>query len=255
VETAGNARDARATERRGQRMIWIGTGVVVLLVAALTAVLLATQGGTSVPGPAKPSAADLAAPKSLQHAAAAIGFHPEPIPGVGKIEDDPASAAVPSTNPALLAAGTAAPAFTLKTPLGEAVSLHDFAGKALLLEFFATSCPHCQAEAPHLEKLYRSLDHSRYAMASINADGEGAPSIYAFHRYFGLTYPALIDVRGRAGSWHSPGALGPVTAAYKVSNFPTFYVISPSGRVTYAANAEEPTAKLMQELQRAAAGG
>jgi peroxiredoxin len=236
-------------------MIWIGTGVVLLVVVLVTAVLVATHRGSSVPGPAKPSAADLAAPKALQRAAAAIGFHPEPIPGVGKIEDDPASAAVPATNPGLLAVGTAAPSFTLKTPLGETVSLHDFAGKALLLEFFATSCPHCQAEAPHLEKLYRSLDHSRYAMASINADGEGAPSIYAFHRYFGLTYPALIDVRGRAGSWHSPGALGPVTAAYKIVNFPTFYVISPSGRVRYAANAEEPTAKLMQELQQAAAGG
>ncbi len=255
METAGSARDARVTERRGQRIALIGTAVVVLVVAAVTVVLVATRGGSSAPGPATPSAADRAAPKALQHAAAAIGFHPEPIPGVGKIEDEPASAAVPSTNASLLAPGTQAPAFTLKTPLGETMSLSSFAGKALLLEFFATSCPHCQAEAPHLEKLYTSLDHSRYAMASVNADGEGAPSIYAFHRYFGLSYPALIDVRGTPGSWHSPGPAGPVTAAYKIVNFPTFYVISPSGKVTYAANAEEPTAKLMQELQRAAAGG
>jgi len=254
VETAGSARDARATGR-GQRVIVIASAAVVVAVVLVTVVLVATRGGTSAPGPAAPSAEDLAAPKSLQHAAAAIGFHPEPIPGVGKIEDEPASAAVPSTNPKLVAPGTPAPAFALKTPLGQTVSLHDFAGKALLLEFFATSCPHCQAEAPHLEKLYRSLDRSRYAMASINADGEGAPSIYAFHRYFGLSYPALIDVRGRPGSWHSPGPSGPVTTAYGISNFPTFYVISPSGKVAYAANAEEPTAKLMQELQQAAAGG
>jgi peroxiredoxin len=256
VETAGSARGARALERRRQqRLIWIATGIVVVVVAAVTAVLVASRGGSSAPGPAKPSAADLAAPKALQRAAAAIGFHPEPIPGVGEIEDDPASAAVPATNPALLKPGTAAPPFTLKTPLGETVSLAGLRGKAVLLEFFATSCPHCQAEAPHLERLYRSIDRTRYAFVSVNADGEGAPSIYAFHRYFGLTYPALIDVRGRPGSWHSPGPAGPVTSAYKVVNFPTFYVISPSGRITWAANAEEPTAAIRQQLERAAAGG
>jgi cytochrome oxidase Cu insertion factor (SCO1/SenC/PrrC family) len=46
-----------------------------------------------------------------------------------------------------------------------------------------------------------------------------------------------------------------VTSAYRIVNFPTFYVISPSGRVTWAANAEEPTAAIAQQLQRAAQGG
>ncbi len=40
-----------------------------------------------------------------------------------------------------------------------------------------------------------------------------------------------------------------------IMSFPTFDVISPSGRVAYAANVEEPTAALMQELQQAPAGG
>ena len=84
------------------------------------------------------------------------------------------------------------------------MSLSDYAGKALLIEFFATSCPHCQAEAPHLQGLYKTLDTSRQQMVSINADSEGAPSVYAFHRYFGLPYPALLDLGPRAGSWHSP---------------------------------------------------
>ena len=44
-------------------------------------------------------------------------------------------------------------------------------------------------------------------------------------------------------------------ARAEIMSFPTFYVISPSGRVAYAANVEEPTATLMQELQQAAAGG
>jgi hypothetical protein len=167
VGRAGRARDQRELDQqRQQRMVWIATSGVLLAVVAVAAVLVVRNRTPAAPGPATPSAADRAAPASLKLAANKIGFHPEPIPGVGKIEDKPASDAAPNANPDLLKPGTTAPAFSLKTPLGDTVSLSDFAGKALLLEFFATSCPHCQAEAPHLEALYNSLDRSRYAMAS-----------------------------------------------------------------------------------------
>jgi peroxiredoxin len=255
VGSAGQAREQDGREwQRQQRMMWITTCGVLLAVVAVATLLVVRNRAPAAPGPATPSAADRAAPASLKLAAGKIGFHPEPIPGVGKIEDEPASDAAPNANPDLLKPGTPAPSFSLKTPLGDTVSLSDYAGKALLLEFFATSCPHCQAEAPHLEALYRSLDPSRYAMASINADGEGAPSVYAFHRYFGLRYPAMLDVRGRPGSWHSPQPPGPVTVSYKIDRYPTWYVIAPNGTVSWASTSEQPTAKLLAELQRAAGG-
>ena len=74
-----------------------------------------------------------------------------------QVEDQPASAASPPSNPNLLKAGTKAPAFTLKTPTGETVSLSDYRGKATLLEFFATWCPHCNAESPHIRTLSKSM--------------------------------------------------------------------------------------------------
>ncbi|HZI35346.1 MAG TPA: TlpA disulfide reductase family protein, partial [Gaiellales bacterium] len=157
-------------------------------------------------------------------------------------------------NTTLLKPGTVAPAFSLKTPEGDTVSLSDYAGKALLIEFFATSCPHCQAEAPHLHGLYNMLDTSREQMVSINADSEGAPSVYAFHRYFGLQYPALLDLGPQVGSWHSPQNPGPITNAYHIQGYPTFYVIAPDGTVRWASDNEQPTAKLKQELDQAAAG-
>jgi peroxiredoxin len=188
----------------------------------------------------------------LRDAAAKLGFHPQLIPGVGSIEDKPASDAPTQTNPNLLKPGAVAPQFSLKTPQGDTVSLAGLRGKAVLLEFFATWCPHCQAEAPHLKRLYASLDHDRYAMASINADGENAASTYAFHRYFGLGYPALLDPGAKAGSWTSPGLPGPTTRAYKIDSYPTFYVIAADGTVHWAAAGEQPTAKLFQELHQAA---
>jgi peroxiredoxin len=253
------ARDLRlgqptAQERRKQqRSMWLATAGLVIALGLMAAFLVWKNQPPSAPPPAKPTAADLTAPRSLRLAAAKIGFHPQLIPGVGSIEDKSASDA-PAPDSALLKPGTPAPAFSLQTPQGETVSLSDYKGKALMVEFFATSCPHCQAEAPHLKRLYASLDHSSYQMVSINADGESAPSVYAFHRYFGLAYPALLDPGSHVGSWSSPGSPGPVTTAYKINRYPTFYVIAPNGTVHWSGDGEQPTAKLFQELKTAANG-
>jgi thiol-disulfide isomerase/thioredoxin len=167
------------------------------------------------------------------------------------LENEPASAAQPSTNLDLLKPGTLAPAFTLKTPQGQTVSLSDFRGKPVLLELFATWCPHCQAEAPHLAKLATELQPKGVAFISINADSENAASVYAFHRYFGLPYPALLDQGTPTGSFTQQGASGPVTSAYHLRSYPTFYVISPTGRITFASDGEQPDALLRQELLQA----
>ena len=98
--------------------MWLATGGVVLAIIAMVAVLNRLNQAPSAPGPAKPTAADLNAPKSLRVAAAKVGFHPQLIPGVGEIEDKSASDAPAPTNSTLLKPGTAAPAFSLKTPRG-----------------------------------------------------------------------------------------------------------------------------------------
>ena len=252
--TAGSEglRPERAQMKRQQLIAWVATGVAALIVLAVAGLLVARNQAPAAPPPAKPSDADLNAPKALRDAAAAVGFKPEPIPGVGNIEDDPASDATTPTTTGLLKVGAAAPVFTATTPLGEKVSLAALKGKAVLLEFFATSCPHCQAEAPHLEKMYRSLDKSRYAVVGVNADGENAASVYAYHRYFGLSFPTVIDHGAQVGSWHSPAAPGPITSSYHIARYPTFYVLRPDGTVQWVSDGEQPTAKLQQELQQAA---
>jgi peroxiredoxin len=152
----------------------------------------------------------------------------------------------------VLNVGTEAPAFALKTPEGRTVGLADLRGKVVLLEFFATWCPHCDAEAPHLRALFGSLPKSRYAFVSVNADSENAASVFAFHRYFGLRYPALLDPSAHPGSYHDQGVAGAVTKRYRVRVYPTFYVIAPNGRIVWAADSEQPDALLRQELARAA---
>src|SRR6476620_1359472 len=221
-----------ARRHRTQRLVRAATACVPLIVVAATPAIVArSQTGVAPPPAHTTSAADRNAPAALKRAAAAIGFHTTTEPGVGVLESEPASAARPSTNPDLLKPGTTAPAFTLKTPEGQTVSLSDFRGKAVLLEFFATWCPHCQDEAPHLAKLARELAPKKVAFVSVNADSEDAASVFAFHRYFALPYPALLDSGQPAGSFTSQGGSGPVTSAYHLASYPTMYVITPSGKV------------------------
>jgi len=199
--------------------------------------------------------ADRDAPASLITAAAKIGFRPNVEDGVGVIENEPASSALPPINPDLLAVGSIAPGFRLRTPQGQTFSLAQERGSAVLVEFFATWCPHCDAEAPHLRDLYAALRDSgtHVEFLAINADGETAPSVYAYHRYFGLPFPALLDPSAVPGSWTSPGDAGPVTTAYHVANYPTLYVLDPRGVIVWRSDGEQPDALLRDELLRAAA--
>jgi peroxiredoxin len=243
-----------APRRVSIRLVWLATAGVAVVVAIAVGLLLATRPGSSTPPPAARSAGDDGAPPALVAAADAVGFAPTTEPGVGVVETMPASAAAPPSNPSLLDAGSKAPAFSLRTPQGEVVRLADYRGKAVLLEFFTTWCPHCNAQAPYLVDLYRSLPKSRYAFLSVNADGEDAASVFAYHRYFGMPFPALLDPSSQPGSFHEQGAPGPVTTAYHVLSYPTFYVLDPTGRVAWSGDGEQPDALLRQELARAAGG-
>ena len=241
--------------RKAKTVIFTVTLALAIVALVGVGVLAVTHKVTSsAPPPASSIAAsDRTASQSLITAAAAVGFHPNVEAGVGKIESKPASAAHAPSTSNLLAVGTIAPSFTLKTPQGQKISLSDFRGKGTLVEFFATWCPHCAAEAPHLHALYASLPRASYGFVSVNADGETAPSVFAYHTYFGLQFPALLDPSSNAGSFNSPGGAGTVTAAYKVHSFPTFYVLDRQGVVIWRSDGEQPDALLREELKRAAA--
>ena len=263
VDREGQAEEARfplgpgrpALKKSTRHGLALVMGVAIVTVVAV-GVLAATTGSKSgSPRIVTIPVADRKAGTALLQAAEAVGFRPTSESGAGEVESRPLTGASQPAAKDLLPVGSAAPRFTLRTPAGEAVSLASLRGKTVLLELFATWCPHCAAEAPHLKAMYAKLPHDRYAFASVNADSEDAASVLAYHIWFGLPFPALLDPGTDPGSFRSAGSPGPVSTKYKVKLFPTFYVIDSQGRIAWSAAGEQPDALLLQQLRRASRAG
>lgn len=68
--------------------------------------------------------------------------------------------------------GKAPPVFSAATLDGEQVSLNDFEGQVVLLDFWATWCAPCIVELPNLQRIYREHHEAGFEIVSISLDQE-----------------------------------------------------------------------------------
>jgi peroxiredoxin len=245
------SKDVRRDKARAMRTAIIATAALAVLIAGVGVAISIANGSSKAVAQAAPAAAQPAATQDSS-APGAIDFQPTRVLDTGRVEGLPADAVHLADNPNLLAVGIEAPDFSLASASGGKVKLSELRGKAVLVEFSATWCPHCQAEAPHLKELISKLSQSRFIMLQVNADSEDAASMQAFDRFYGITTPSLLDPGNVPGSFYHQGSSGPVTSQYRVAVYPTFYVIDPKGRIAWRADHEQPDALIRQKLQDAA---
>ena len=90
--------------------------------------------------------------------------------------------------------GKRAPDFSLRSVEGKKVSLADYKGKAVLINFWATWCAPCKIEMPWLIALRSQYAPQGFEILGVNADDPGTPrtKLAKFGQEQGLNYPLLL---------------------------------------------------------------
>src|SRR5215467_10093557 len=102
------------------------------------------------------------------------------------------------------------PEFSLVTPEGKKISLKDFRGKTVFLNFWATWCVPCREEMPAMEKLYQEYKDDNFVVLAINVKDRKQEAI-SFIKELKITYPVALDPEAEVaqlyGCWGDPPAL------------------------------------------------
>ncbi|MDM5246539.1 MULTISPECIES: redoxin domain-containing protein [unclassified Lysinibacillus] len=127
--------------------------------------------------------------------------------------------------------GDIPPDFTLTSLDGKDVTLSELRGKKVVLNFWATWCPPCKAEMPHMQKYYEQhAKEDNVEIIAVNltsqerdfsADGK-IDTVMTFRDSFELTFPILLDQKKE------------VSPQYNVMMIPTTYFIDSNGYIQRA---------------------
>lgn len=88
--------------------------------------------------------------------------------------------------------GGQAPNFTLKTPDGESLSLSDFRGRPVMINFWSTRCGPCVIEMPHIQAVYDKRSNQGLVVLAINIS-DSAATAKQFVTDQGFTFTVLLD--------------------------------------------------------------
>ncbi len=120
---------------------------------------------------------------------------------------------------------TGASNFTLMSAHGSDISLSDYEGKFVLLNFWATWCPPCVKEMPALNNLHKKLNSSDGLEVVGVHVGPALATVKQFLKDNPVDFDIVIDKNMSLSSW-------------QVSGLPTTFLISPSGKLIYKATGE-----------------
>ena len=138
------------------------------------------------------------------------------IPPYYKLKDYVAETVTP-----LLRNDTTAPAFTLTSLHSKPVSLSDYKGQLVLLDFFYKDCYPCMKALPGLQALHEKYQARGLKVIGIDPVDEESGAVKHLISMAGISYPILMDKKG-------------VDKQYNVYSYPTVYLIDKKGDVIYS---------------------
>lgn len=125
-----------------------------------------------------------------------------------------------SSGTGLIEVDSVAADFTANDLAGNAISLHQFRGQPVMVNFWATWCPPCRHEMPELQAAYEQYQADGLVILALNRDEPAAVVNQFFYEEMGLTFTPLLDEKGV------------VANGYGIFNYPTTVFINEEGMVT-----------------------
>ena len=136
--------------------------------------------------------------------------------------------------------GTPAETFSLPDLAGRQRRLAEFAGRPVLLNFWAFWCDTWKEELPHLKQLAARQEEMGFRLITISVDGTRVPRFKALAGS-GLPFPILLD----------PGRK--VSDRYRIARVPTVVLIDAAGRVRWVASGYPGNHRVLSEVRKLAA--
>jgi cytochrome c biogenesis protein CcmG, thiol:disulfide interchange protein DsbE len=93
---------------------------------------------------------------------------------------------------ALPRAGQAAPNFKVISTSGQAISLENYRGYVLVIDFFATWCIPCRASVPHIVEMNRKYSKQGLQVLGLSADDDEDHTIKSFADEYRINYPVAL---------------------------------------------------------------
>ena len=144
---------------------------------------------------------------------------------------------------AQLKPGQPAPDFTLDDLQGRSVSLSDFKGQAVFLDFWASWCGPCIGAVPYLEEIKQQTRDQKVIFLNISLD-----SANEWHQ--------AVDEHSLTGVHvHSPGGWqSAVAQLYQVQGIPSYFLVSPDGRMDGRVDGVWDVADVVSRIEEVASG-
>ncbi len=117
--------------------------------------------------------------------------------------------------------GGEAPNFTQNDPEGHPVSLTDFRGKVVLVDFWASWCGPCRKENPNVVKLYAKYKDQGFEVLGVSLDSKQDRWLDAIEKD-GLTWTHVSDLKG----WQNE-----VAGLYSVTSIPHTVLLDKEGKI------------------------
>ena len=139
--------------------------------------------------------------------------------------------------PVGLQVGDTAPNFTLTTLDGKQVSLSDFRGKPVMLNFWYSTCPGCLQEIPGMQRFYAAQQAAgkHFVILGVNSVDD-AQTAQQFAQQNGLTYTLVMDKNQQAAT------------LYNLTATPTSYFIDTHGIIRSTMVGPVDDATLQQKV-------